>query len=540
VVFWLLELFAAAAVRGAATLPRVLTAEQEEQVWAAVIRQDGPRLQQALLRVDATARRARESWKLLREWQLDLADRRFAHNENPEAFRRWASRFRLLSEGRGEAAEADIGNLLLPLLATGACALPPRLLLAGFYDLTPAQQTFVEALRGAGCAVDWAELRSQPGQARRLRADDAHGTMRRRRLGRQDPAGTAQARIGIVAPDLAARRSALAQVLGQFLDPAALAPGTSPAPRPWNLSLGRPLSGQPVVATALRLLALIRQPIATETLGVLLLSPHWALPRAAADSPAQRQQELGRRALLDRRIRALGDTRVRLSSLYYEAGGSRARGNGAGGSDVAGGGEQRTARPWHSELLAARCGALLEASRELPARAPTSAWAAVFTAWLKAAGWGAPQGGGKGCGGRPLDSLVPGGGGLEHPVVTVSAWPTSPVHWARPSAGAARAPGRRNLFQPRADGAVAECCGLYGDRAVVRLPLGHGPATRPGAGRAPDPSSRWACSGNADFHNWPDLEQPRHPASPTSCAAAGRSYSATRPGRATRRWAAVR
>ena len=80
--------------------------------------------------------------------------------------------------------------------------------------------------------------------------------------------------------DLAARRSALAQVLGQVLDPAALAPGAPAAPRPWNLSLGRPLSEQPVVATALRLLALMRQPADTETLGVLLLSPHWALPRA--------------------------------------------------------------------------------------------------------------------------------------------------------------------------------------------------------------------------------------------------------------------
>jgi hypothetical protein len=122
-------------------------------------------------------------------------------------------KFRSLSEGRGEAAEADIPNLLLPLLATGACALPPRLLLAGFYELTPAQQTFAEALRGAGCPVDWADLCCQPGRARRLRADDARHEMRlaagwARHVLQDQP----QARIGIVAPDLAARRSALAQV----------------------------------------------------------------------------------------------------------------------------------------------------------------------------------------------------------------------------------------------------------------------------------------------------------------------------------------
>jgi probable DNA repair protein len=445
---WLREVFAAASVRSAAPLPRVLSAEQEEQVWASIIRADGPRLQQALLRVDATARRARASWKLLREWQLDLGDGRFGNNENSEAFRRWALRFRSQiegrGEGRGEAAEADLTGLLPPLLAGGLCPLPPRLVLAGVYELTSAQQSLLEALRAAGCRADWVELRGQPGRARRLRADDARHEMRlaacwARQILQEQP----QARIGIVAPDLAARRSALAQVLGQILDPAALAPGAPPAPRPWNLSLGRPLSEQPVIATALRLLALMQQPGDTAMLGVLLLSPHWALPRG----PAERRAELDRRALLDRRIRELGDTRVRLSNLLFQAGGA-----------AAADGEERTSRPWHSPLLAARCGALLDASRDLPARAATGAWAAVFTAWLDAAGWGA-QGGG----GRPLDS---------HEFQAVEAWNallsrfSSLTDFAGAlSAGEALALlGRlagETLFQPRGADAPVQVLGLY-------------------------------------------------------------------------------
>jgi probable DNA repair protein len=253
-----------------------------------------------------------------------------------------------------------------------------------------------------------------------------------------------QARIGIVAADLAARRSALAQVLGQVLDPAALAPGAPAAPRPWNLSLGRPLSDQPVVATALRLLALLQPPADTETLGILLLSPHWALPQA----PAERRVELDRRALLDRRIRDLGDTRMRLSNLCYEAGGA-----GATGDDA-----ERAARPWHSALLAARCGALLEASRDLPARAATGAWAAVFTAWLKAAGWGA-QGGGS----RPLDS---------YEFQAVEAWNAllsrfsslSDFAGSLSAAEALALLGRlagETLFQPRGADAPVQALGLH-------------------------------------------------------------------------------
>jgi ATP-dependent helicase/nuclease subunit B len=241
---WLPQAFDECSLRAGAPLPRILTAEQEEQVWGAVIRQDGAVPQPALLRIEATARRAREAYALLCEWRLDLADRRFGNSEDAEAFRRWALRFRALLAGRGQAVQAQIPALLPPLLAAGACPVPPRLLLVGFYELTPAQQFLLEALRGAGCQAEWVELRGAEGRALRLRADDARHEMRlaagwARRILEQRP----EARIGIVAPDLAARRSALASTLGKTLDPAALAPGAPIAPRPWNISLG-PTAGQ--------------------------------------------------------------------------------------------------------------------------------------------------------------------------------------------------------------------------------------------------------------------------------------------------------
>lgn len=443
---WLLEAFEAAALRAPTTLPRVLTAEQEEQVWAAVIRQEGGTgAQPALLRIEATARRAREAFRLLCDWRLDLADRRFGNNENAEAFRRWALRFRALLAERGQAVAAQIPALLPPLLAEGhglltPCPPPPRLLLAGFYELTTAQHLLVEALRGAGCQADWVELRGLEGRAVRLRADDARHEMRlaagwARRILEQRP----EARIGIVAPDLAARRAALVNILGKALDPAVLAPGAPVAPRPWNISLGQPLGKHPVVATALRLLALTRQPVDTELLGTLLLSPHWALPREAAE----RRAELDRRALLDRRLRDLGDARMRLPNLWYQAGG---RADGAA----------REARPWHSPMLSARLRALLEAARELPARADCGAWAAAFSGWLTAAGW-------CGAGSRPLDS---------HEFQAVEAWNAllsrfSGLSDFAGSLGASAALallGRlagETLFQPRGGDAPVQVLGLY-------------------------------------------------------------------------------
>jgi hypothetical protein len=90
---WLVNLYSEAALYSAAPLPYLLAAEQEEQVWAAIIREDSD----ALLRADATARRARGAWKLVQHWCLDLSDHRFEDNENTSAFRRWAPGAALVS-----------------------------------------------------------------------------------------------------------------------------------------------------------------------------------------------------------------------------------------------------------------------------------------------------------------------------------------------------------------------------------------------------------------------------------------------------------
>lgn len=90
---WLLDAWEEASLRSPEPLPRVLGAQQETQVWAAVVEEDrGTRLP-ALLRSDAAARRARQAYELLREYSLDMDDRRFGHTESPAAFRRWARAF---------------------------------------------------------------------------------------------------------------------------------------------------------------------------------------------------------------------------------------------------------------------------------------------------------------------------------------------------------------------------------------------------------------------------------------------------------------
>lgn len=370
---WLQDRYAEAAMRADAPLPRLLSAEQEEQVWAAIIREDGD----ALLRIDATARRARAAWKLLHDWQLDLADRRFDFNENSSAFGKWARRFRERCRAQELASEADLPALLRSVIPGGGCTVPERLLLVGFYEREPGLEALAAALRAAGCLVKWVAMSAVSSRTRCLRADDAKHEMAlasawARRLLQADP----QTRIGIVAPDLGQIRAALDHALRKTLAPGTLHPALPHGPRPWNVSLGRPLAEEPLVATALGLLALTQAPADASALGALLASPHWALPREAPE----RRAELQRRALLDRQLRATGEAGLLLGSVRYET----RRENREGMPE-----------PWSDPGLAARLEALIKKSRELPARAHAAAWAASFTDWLRLAGW--PEG-------RPLDS----------------------------------------------------------------------------------------------------------------------------------------
>jgi len=379
---WLLQIYVDAALGAGGSPPRVLTAQQEEQVWATIIAEDEP----GLLRVDATAKRARAAWELTCEWQLHLADRRFGYNEDSAAFRRWANRFQALCGQQALASEADLIGILAPLIASGACKVPARVILAGFYELVPGQQNLLGALQTGGCDASWVEFHATEGRSLCVPADDAQhemvlATTWARRILSDQP----DARIGIVVPDLADRRSALTHILGKVLDPASMRPGAAPTARPWNVSLGRPLGEYPIVDAALAILSLLLHPVDTASLGVLLCSPHWALPRDCGS----RLSELGRRALLDRRLRSLGDVEIPLATLRFHAGQVR---------------EDGSPRPWGSPRLSACLERMLALAREFPERAETAAWAANFTTWLSRADWGE---------GRPLDS---------HEFQLVEAW----------------------------------------------------------------------------------------------------------------------
>ena len=102
-----------------------------------------------------------------------------------------------------------------------------------------------------------------------------------------------QARIGIVVPDLGARRRAVARALDAALMPDALLAPPDRA-RPYTVSLGVSLADTPLVATALRTLRLAVDEIEYSEASALLRSPH--VDFGSAPARARFDMECRRRA----------------------------------------------------------------------------------------------------------------------------------------------------------------------------------------------------------------------------------------------------
>ena len=362
---WLHNVWEDAVISGSVSGPAfLLTPQQERRIWEDIVTESlaGEPLQQ----VPGVVHKVQEAWQLIHSWDIPLSREGFRYNRDSAAFFQWASRFDARCMERGWLSGARLAEKLQERWQVGALEAPDELLLIGFDELAPRQHLLLHALAGAGCRVRWVHLPDQKGRAVRTVFPDARreaaGMARwvRARL-EENPA----ARIGVIVPEFAAHREFVAQALDDMLVPQAIRPGHQSVERPYNLSLGLPLSAYPIVRTALTLLGLLNKAVSLEAASHLLRSPFisgW-------------QEEAGPRALLDVRIREAGELEVSLGTLRYRA--------------------SQADRPWSCPLFAKNLGRWVRAMSGFHTRARPGQWSERFAKGLEAVGWAK---------GRPLSS----------------------------------------------------------------------------------------------------------------------------------------
>jgi ATP-dependent helicase/nuclease subunit B len=338
-------------------LPLLLDAQQELALWERVIRASPEAAR--LLHVEAAASEARDAWAALCAYRLSAALDQMPSTDETQAFLAWRDAFLQFCTREHLIDPARLPDELAHQFAAGNLRAPQRLILFGFDTVDPQRAALGDVLRSRGSQVEALAPASAPGHAsvsvhpgpeQEIRAS----AVRAREILQRSP----HARIGIVVPDLGPQRATMARIFDDVLLPdAVLSPGRMRA-RPWNLSLGEPLSDWPVVHAALLVLELAQGKLPAARTGMLLRSPF------LGDAETERMS----RALLDARLCDLREPYVDLDTLEYEA--------------------RRENRLHASPLLLQRLWQLRRRTRDaMHQRQPPSAWGPYLQSLLVAMGW---------------------------------------------------------------------------------------------------------------------------------------------------------
>lgn len=356
---WLAQLLEAAMLDGSMPPGLPLDALSERLLWEQVIAAALDSAAAPLFDVRGLAATAMEAHALCTLWALRPQP---PHAEETRQFLGWQREFRRRCEQRGWQEGVGQQMLALELIERGAGALPASVAFAGFDRFTPFEQRLQAALGARGCQlIDWTPAAASTGAPAVLACADRQAECRAAaRWAAATLARQPQARLGLVVPDLAGVRDALEFALDDALHPEALCPAAAEAPRRYNFSLGRALAAQPLVATALRLLALAgSHTLEQTTLSALLPDPFWSAHSREADA----------RALLDAAMRQYLDARLTLPGLLALARRLHA--------------SERIACP----ALLRQLADLAELQGQISRRRPPSAWVPWLERILAAAGW---------------------------------------------------------------------------------------------------------------------------------------------------------
>jgi len=347
---WLREIWQAC-FEDAPGCPRLLSEDQEQLMWEQVIRRDAAGEDQAMLQPADTARTARQSWNRIHEWRLDWQRMRVQRSADTDAFLRWAGAVRQTLDERRWLTAAELPGYLA---AHPDAWLPHRAGVTwwlGFTVMPPATGGILAMLVERGLEQKRFDAAAGMDADVRIAAcADSRDEWHHVALWARDRLTAApDTALGVVCPDLHRRRDDIEEVLEDVLYPEPA--WWIDAPRPFHLSLGRPLSEYPVAGAALDLLRWTGRRIPFELVSRTLRSPYIG-----------GVHELDARIELELALRARGQESFTLRFL-----------------------EQLAAERPGLEQLAGLLGGA--GALEMPARADPGAWSARFSDWLRAFGW---------------------------------------------------------------------------------------------------------------------------------------------------------
>jgi len=319
----------------------------QQRAWRHCIERDDS---VALLDTEAAAKLARQAWQTACAWQCFNNAQDYLPQDQ-YVWQRWCSSYAEWLAEHSCMDDSMLADHIAGIVSVeGASSLlPSQLILDGFLQLPPQLQNLKEVLIAVGVDVEVVARAPQAYVHRVEYQDDSQELLSIATHMRQELARDTDQSLGLVVSDLQQRRASVLRAFDRVFFPTLTPDEIRSVGRPYDVSLGLPLSDIPVINIALLSLKLCISKIEGSDISAWLLTPYVL----AAQSESRRREQMDRR-LRDDRVRSLSIESL-LDHLYS---GSR---------------------------LAAAARYLLKMRRTN--RATLSVWAARFSEWLKILGW---------------------------------------------------------------------------------------------------------------------------------------------------------
>jgi len=270
---WLKRKWVDAVTEGHIIAPILISQEHSFALWERIIH-SSPAAKE-ILNVSGAAEMAQRAYELMCLYQVSGKELMPLDTSETRGFHQWGTQYRKRLTEEQWVDVPGIYSETIRVIKNKSLSVPMDLCLFAMDDLRPAEQSLFSTLRASGCSIKEFSSTIMPARTHKLSCEDVEQEIEyaaqwaRKRI-IEDPC----ARIGVIVPALSALRPKIERTfLYELQHSTFLNPDAAEQRRAFEISLGTPLSAQPLVATALLVLRLACGKISLADLCTLLRSP---------------------------------------------------------------------------------------------------------------------------------------------------------------------------------------------------------------------------------------------------------------------------
>jgi ATP-dependent helicase/nuclease subunit B len=262
----------------------VLTELQSRHLWQRIIQEDSATSDLNLLHVQGAASHAFKAYQLICEYRLPEDPTGFNnYTEETQTFRRWMTRYRKQLKEWQALDPAELLDAVTERMEQGHIPLPETIIFHGFDEITPQFNEWLSFLKTKDVPVHFKPFEPAHVATDHLKnlITEKKATVQKYEDANEEVIQCARwirsvyqegKTIGIVVPELEIYREILERELKAELAPASVFPWED-RHLPFNISMGTPLSHEPMVHLALLLLSQKNKRIPLLTFSTLITSP---------------------------------------------------------------------------------------------------------------------------------------------------------------------------------------------------------------------------------------------------------------------------